>query len=217
VSFLSRVLLLVAPRRSVRAAFTRHYERRDWDEPESVSGRGSSLRSTESIRRALPALFAELNVRSVIDAGCGDFNWFRDLGGSLDNYLGIEVVEQLAALNQERFGSQGRRFTALDIIHDQLPCADLIVCRDCLVHLKNKQILAALENFRRSQSTYLLATTFTALRPNDDVSLGGWRPVNLEHAPFNLGPPLRLISEADSVEDPHFTDKCLGLWPLRPS
>ena len=217
MSLLSRALLLVAPRRSVRAAFTRHYEDRGWDDPESVSGRGSSLRSTAAIRRELPALFAELGIRRVVDAGCGDFNWFRELQVDLDSYLGIDVVDRLARLNEERYGSEGRHFTSLDIIRDPLPRADVIFCRDCLVHLKNGQALAALRNFQRSQSTYLLATTFTGMHPNQDAPLGGWRPLNLEHAPFDLGPPLRLISEADSVEDPRFADKSLGLWPLRPS
>jgi hypothetical protein len=217
MSILSRVLLLIAPRYRVRAAFTQHYERGDWNETESVSGRGSSMRSTETIRRQLPLLFAELGVRRVVDAGCGDFNWFRELPVQLDDYLGIEVVEGLAARNEQRYGGHGRRFAPLDIIRDPLPKADLVLCRDCLVHLKNRQVLAALRNFRRSGSSYLLATTFTAGRPNRDVSLGGWRPMDLERAPFNLGPPLRIISEAESVEDRQFIDKGLALWSLRPS
>ncbi len=214
MSLLSRALLLVAPRRSVRAAFTRHYERRDWEDSESVSGHGSTLQRTESIRRALPALFSELGIRSVVDAGCGDFNWFRALDLELDCYLGIEVVEDLARRNQERFGDERRRFVSIDLIRDSLPTSDLILCRDVLVHLKNRQVLAALRNFRRSGSTYLLATTFEASRPNVDVPLGGWRPIHLEGPPFGLGEPLRRISEAESVEDPRFSDKSLGLWQL---
>lgn len=210
----SRILLALAPRRTVRAAFTKHYERRDWDEPESVSGRGSTLRSTESIRAVLPALFAEFGVRSVIDAGCGDFNWFRTLGVDLDRYLGIEVVEDLASLDQQLYGGDKCSFASLDIIHDKLPAADLILCRDCLVHLKNRQIVTALRNFRRSRSRYILATTYTSLHLNQEVSLGGWRPLNLELPPFNLGSPLRLISEGPFIEAPDLPDKCLGLWAL---
>jgi hypothetical protein len=215
VGLISRALLLVAPRRSVREAFTRHYERRDWDEPESASGRGSSFKATAAIRTALPSLFQELGVRSVVDAGCGDFNWFRQLPTELDSYLGIEVVPQLAELNERRYATEGRHFASLDLIRDPIPRADLIFCRDCLVHLKNSQVLGAIRNFQRSQSTYLLATTFTEPRPNRDIPLGGWRPLNLERAPFELGRPLRLISEADSVEDPKYADKSLGLWALQ--
>src|SRR5689334_22342359 len=95
MGLLSRLSLLLAPRRTVRAAFARHYGQRDWNEPETVSGRGSSMRSTDAIRRELPALFAELGIRSVVDAGCGDFHWFRTLPVELASYTGIDVVEDL--------------------------------------------------------------------------------------------------------------------------
>jgi len=216
MSILTRARLLLNPRRRVRAAFTRHYELNDWLEPETVSGRGSSLDRTATIRRDLPSLFLELGVRSVLDAGCGDFNWFRAVEVDLESYLGIEVVEELVAVNRARYGTAGRQFAALDIIRDPLPRVDLILCRDCLVHLKNRQVGAALDNFRRSKSRYLLATTFTSAHPNRDAPLGGWRPLNLERDPFSLGPPLRLISERETVEDPRYLDKNLGLWALQP-
>ena len=215
VTLLSRAFLALNPRRRIRAAFTQHYVRQDWLEPETVSGRGSTLDRTAAIRRELPTLFRDLEVRSVLDAGCGDFHWFHTLEADLDSYLGIEVVEELAAANQERYGNERRHFLSLEITRDDLPRADLILCRDCLVHLKNGQVSAALRNFRRSGSSYLLATTFTGDHPNDDIPLGGWRPLNLERSPFDLGPPLRIISERESVEDPRYLDKSLGLWALR--
>jgi hypothetical protein len=214
MGFISRAKLLVAPRRTVRAAFTRLFETRGWLEAETASGRGSSLVGTESIRRELPALFADLGIRTVTDAGCGDFHWFSQLGVELERYVGIEVVEELARCNQERHGTAARRFVALDILRDPLPRADLILCRDVLVHLKNAQVVAALRNFRRSGSRYLLATTFTEPHPNADVPLGGWRPVNLELPPFGLGPPLRVIREVAPLESTGSPDKALGLWQL---
>jgi SAM-dependent methyltransferase len=214
MSLLTRAMLLLNPRRRIRDAFTRHYRLKDWLEPETVSGRGSTLSSTATIRRELPALLAELGIRSVLDAGCGDFHWFQAMEIELARYVGVEVVEELAALNRERFGNPRREFAALDITRDDLPRVDLILCRDVLVHLKNRQIRAALRNFRRSGSSYLLATTFTGDHPNEDAPLGGWRPLNLERPPFALGPPLRLISERDTVEDQRYLDKSLGLWAL---
>jgi len=215
VNVLQRALLALNPRQRIRAAFTQLYRSRGWLEPESVSGPGSTLRRTHVIRRELPALFRDLHVRSVLDAGCGDFNWFQAMELELDRYVGVEVVEELVAINQERYGTDRRQFASLDVTRDDLPRVDLIFCRDCLVHLKNGQIRAALRNFRRSGSTYLLATTFTGDHPNEEAPLGGWRPVNLERAPFNLGPPLRLIRERESVEDERYPDKSLGLWELQ--
>jgi SAM-dependent methyltransferase len=210
-------LALLHPRWHLRAAFTRHYRENGWGDPESVSGPGSTLARTETLRRDLPALFRELGVRSVLDAGCGDFNWFRTLDVELDRYVGIEVVAELAAENERRHGGPSRRFLSLDVTRDRLPAADLILCRDCLVHLRNAQVQAALRNFRRSGARWLLATTFTADHPNADIPLGGWRPLNLERPPFALPPPLRRIGEGGTVEDARYGDKSLGLWEIGPS
>jgi len=214
MTLLSRALLALNPRRRIRAAFTHHYRRQDWWEPETVSGPGSSLRHTATIRQQLPALFSQLGVSSLLDAGCGDFNWFRTMDVTLDRYVGVEVVEELAALDQERYGDDHRRFVALHFTRDELPRVDLSRCRDCLVHLKNRQVVAALRNFRRSGSTYLLATTFGGDHGNEDAPLGGWRPLDLARRPFGLGSPLLSVEERESVEDPRYADKSLGLWRL---
>jgi SAM-dependent methyltransferase len=199
----------------MRSAFTQHYRLRDWGGgEETVSGPGSTLERTTTIRQLLPPLFAELGIRTVLDAGCGDFNWFRTLEIPLDRYVGTDVVRELVAANQSRYGNPARRFLDLDITRDRLPRVDLIFSRDCLVHLRDAQVVMALRNFRRSGSRYLLATTFTNRPTNEDTPLGGWRPMNLERPPFDLPPPLRLINEGRTIEDGRYADKSLGLWEL---
>jgi SAM-dependent methyltransferase len=212
---LSRVLGVLNPRKRMRVAFTQHYRSGDWGEPGTVSGPGSTIGRTSTIRKEMPILLEEFSIRTVLDAGCGDFTWFQVLELSLDSYVGVDVVPELVAANQVKYGTPRRSFHVLDITRDPLPRADLIVCRDCLVHLRNGHVSAALQNFRRSDSRYLVATTFTGEHPNENVPLGGWRPLNLERSPFNLPPPLRFISEALTVEDSRYSDKSLGLWALK--
>lgn len=210
---LRRLVFALSPRRRIRSAFTDHYRLQGWGGGETASGPGSTLARTASLREQLPALFPELGVRTVLDAGCGDFNWFRAMEAPLDLYIGTDVVEDLVADNQRRYGDERRTFLALDVTRDALPEVDLILCRDCLVHLKHRQILAALENFAASGSRYLLATTFPSRSANVDAPLGGWRPVNLQLPPFGLPQPERLLVES-GVEDERYADKALGLWPL---
>src|SRR5437016_4281421 len=93
-------LAVLAPRWPMRTAFTRHYRQNSWGDPESVSGPGSTLTRTTALRQALPPLFRELGVRSVLDAGCGDCNWFSALPVTLDRYVGTEVVRGLVAANE---------------------------------------------------------------------------------------------------------------------
>ena len=64
-------------RHSTRRIFSRFYLKNSWANSESVSGEGSNLVQTSTIRRELEKLLAELNIRALLDAPCGDFNWIR--------------------------------------------------------------------------------------------------------------------------------------------
>jgi SAM-dependent methyltransferase len=181
---------------------------------ESVCGPGSCLAQTSEIRQRLPFLTASLNVRSLLDAPCGDFNWLKHVELGVDEYIGGDIVSMLVEQNERTFGNGKRRFLHLDITSDYLPEVDLILCRDCLVHFPFTEIIAALKNFKRSHSKYLLTTTFTGPRPNVDIPMGEWRTLNLQQAPFNFPPPLRLINEKCTEANGAYADKCLGLWRL---
>lgn len=199
----------------VRSKFSRYFRDNVFGNPESHSGEGSTLEQTETLRRALPALLAEIGASSLVDAPCGDFNWMRDTDLGIDRYVGVDIVEELIRADQQRYGNDGRTFLCRDIIRDPLPKADVILCRDCLVHLTFDQALKAIGNFKRSGSTYLLTTTFSDRDANVDLKGKDiWRTLNLEHAPFNFPPPLRLISENCTEGDGAYGDKCLGLWRL---
>jgi len=103
----------------------------------------------------------------------------------------------------------------MDIVVDILPRADVILCRDCFIHLSNKDIVKAIKNFKNSQSSYLLTTTFTGLAQNDNLVSGrGWRPINLTLPPFSFPPPLLMINEKCTEQNGKYTDKSLGLWHL---
>lgn len=179
-----------------------------WENEESVSGRGSTLERTGVIRRELPALLESVGAKSLLDAPCGDFNWMRHVDLRGVKYLGADVVPELISRNLSTYGGAGRSFAVLDITRDELPKADVILCRDCLIHLSFKHARAAVDNFKRSNSTFLLATTHASVRENTDIRTGGWRPVNLRLPPFNFPRPLRLLTEDAEL------GKCLGLWSL---
>lgn len=181
---------------------------------ESISGPGSCLAQTAEIRQRLPFLIAGLNIKSMLDAPCGDFNWLKHVRLDLEEYIGGDIVPTLVEQNQRNFGNSQRRFLHLDITSDYLPQVDLIFCRDCLVHFPFSEIADALKNFKRSRSKYLLTTTFTNPRPNLDIPMGEWRTLNLQMAPFNFPPPLRLINEKCTENNGTYADKCLGLWRL---
>ena len=183
---------------------------------ESASGPGSSLAQTKALSEELTDLLQELGIRKIIDAPCGDFNWMSTFDlGSL-SYLGVDIVDELIRRNMQKYGGKGRRFIVADIVKIILPSADLIFCRDCFVHLSNKDVMRAIRNFKKSGSLFLLTTTFPALKENTDMVTGrGWRPLNLVLPPFDLSTPIRLLNEECTEQDGKYADKSLGLWLLR--
>ena len=99
-------------------------------------------------------------------------------------------------------------------MRDHLPKADILFCRDCLVHLSNEDIAKSIQNIRQSDITYLLTTTFTQCDENHDIVTGDWRIINLEKPPFNFPKPMSLINEKCTEGDGTYADKSLGLWKI---
>ncbi|MGX1323749.1 hypothetical protein AB7M17_007202 [Bradyrhizobium sp. USDA 377] len=186
-----------------------------WGAASSVSGLGSEDVATSAIREALPLLLQRHGVRSLLDAPCGDAGWIGRMKLDLD-YTGIDIVPSLIAANSERAarGEISGRFHVRDITRDVLPSADLILCRDCLVHLSFDNIARAIANFRASGARFLLLTTFPEWDDNRDCEDGDWRALNMEKAPFDWPPPRELINERCEEGDGGWRDKSLGLWQL---
>lgn len=176
--------------------FRHHYEYNRWRNDESVSGPGSTVAYTENIRKRLPALVKELGVSTILDAPCGDYNWFRLIQWETPiRYTGGDIVEPLVERNQSLYGNSSTRFIPLNIIHDTLPEAELWLCRDCLLHLSNHDIFGVIRNFLRSEIPYLLTSTYTECSKNHDIPTGAYRPLNLQLSPFEFGEPLRSMDD----------------------
>ncbi len=182
-----------------------------WGNSESHSGHGSSAGATRFLRSAVSQLLSDLDVKSMVDVPCGDFNWMRLLDPSID-YFGADIVPQLIETNQKKYSRPGRTFGLIDVVKDPLPKADLVFSRDLLVHLSERDIRCALQNIIASGAKYLVTTTFTSRDKNVDIPTGLWRTLNLQRPPFSFPPPVRLINERCEEGDGLWADKCLGVW-----
>lgn len=207
-SFMKSRLSQALRRTSLATVFSEIHRTNAWRDPESVSGRGSTLARTKVITSRLPVLLQELNADSLIDAACGDFNWMRyvDLGSI--KYTGVDIVPALVVRNRQLYQTDQRTFAVQDITKDRLPNADVILCRDCLIHLSFKSIKAAISNFKKTSATHLLCTTHSTVTENTDCADGSWRNINLLLPPFNFPQPVKLL-----IEDGELS-KCLGVWRL---
>ena len=213
------LLLISAAKLSAysKELFTHIYNTHAWPGKESYSGPGSTLKETAIIRKKISELLQELNVKTFLDAPCGDFHWMQHVDlSSLDQYIGMDIVEPLIKKNKQIHKNENRLFLCANIITDPLPQADIILCRDCLVHLRFQDIMQALKNMKSSGVTYLLTTTYPRTQLNRKLNITAprpWRPLNLQRPPFNFPEPLVLINEGSKHEKRH-PDKSLGLWKL---
>lgn len=181
-----------------------------WGEEASVSGRGSTLEHTTTIRTRLPELLRTFHIRTFLDLPCGDFHWVNHVDLGEVAYVGGDIVKDLAERNNRLYANNRRTFVHVDLIGDQLPPADMLMCRDCLPHLPTREIRRAIANIKRSGIRYLLTSTYPDCRVNEDIPMGKFRRVNLELKPFSFPPPLELLNDSDGV----YTDKSLGLWTV---
>jgi hypothetical protein len=202
---------------AVHEIFDKIYREQAWNihSDESVSGEGSTLTQTRTIAAALPDILRQLDIRSILDIPCGDFNWMRTVDLGAIRYIGADIVEDLVRRNGQRFASDLRTFLHLDLLCDDLPAADLVFCRDCLVHLSFEDIRKALANIRRNGAKFLATTHFTEETQNLDINTGGWRPLNLQLHPFLFPDPVLLVNEHCTEVDGAFADKCIAVWDVR--
>ena len=200
---------------TLQQRFQRIHDTNLWGAEASVSGLGSELDATATLRAELPPLLKRLGATSLLDAPCGDAAWIAraDLGVRV---TGIDIVPELIEQLRERVacGEIFGDYHLADITRDPLPRADAILCRDCLVHFSLANIARAVDNFRRTSAAWLITTTFPDWQHNADCEDGDWRALNFERAPFNWGRPAELLNENCTEAGGGWRDKSLGVWRL---
>jgi hypothetical protein len=141
---------------------------------------------------ALPALLVRLGCETLLDVGCGDWNWMREVRLPCD-YVGIDIVPEVIEANR-RYERVGVAFEVGDAVEGPLPKADVVLCREVLFHLSFHDGMAALANIRAA-GPWLLATSDAGIWFNSDIATGDFRRINLERAPYRLPQPRAVIRD----------------------
>ena len=165
----------------VKDVFDFIYERRVWG---GGSGAGSNLPVTVPYIGYLRYLMECHDVRTVVDIGCGDWRFTRHLDFTGRDYLGYDVVPSVVEANRAAYGAPNIRFEQADAAQlEQLPEADLIVCKDVLQHLSNANVARVLEKCSKARLA-LFTNDYHPL--NADCRDGDTRPLDVARAPFLL-------------------------------
>jgi len=126
-------------------------------------------------------------------------------------YTGIDIVPDLISANSAKYSSFQHRFLLADLTTDKFPIGDIVICRDCLFHLSEKDIFLFLTNFIASGTEFLLTTTHKNEDGflNTDILTGEFRLVDLFSPPFSL--PKEVFYRFDDFIPP-YPPREMCLW-----
>lgn len=171
--------------------FTEIYDKAIWgrnDQGVGFSGEGSLLLNTREYISFLEKFIKEYGITSVVDAGCGDWEFSRYVDWTGINYSGYDIVTQVIEKNKILFSSPTINFARANITTVDFPKADLLLCKEVLQHLPNEDILKFLQQIEKFK--YCLITNEvdpkTLSSKNSDILIGRVHRVDLSCPPFNI-------------------------------
>ncbi|PJE29731.1 class I SAM-dependent methyltransferase [Pseudooceanicola antarcticus] len=188
--------------------FVAHGRRKQAEEGrESISGPGSGLEAAQPTMKLLDRVLEERQIRSILDLGCGDWNWMRHMGLAERkiSYRGWDADPDLIASLTRAYGEGARiRFEMRDLTSELLPPHDLVIIRDVLFHLPHEMAQRVITRIRNA-SRYMIATSFFCQGQNPSwgdcapVEIEGWGfyTIDLCAPPFSLTPFL-----AEALREP---------------
>jgi hypothetical protein len=177
--------------------FTDIYNNNTWGSRESVSGPPSSLERTTELRISLLSLFGDLEVKSIVDIGCGDWNWMQYVDLTDISYLGVDIVQPLIVNLQKKYTKPNINFQKMNVLVDPAETADLWLARDFCSLYTPKEIQQFFQKFLESQSKFLAVTSVETRTPYQEVLVGSWRPLNLLAAPLELPEPMAEYNDGE--------------------
>jgi 2-polyprenyl-3-methyl-5-hydroxy-6-metoxy-1,4-benzoquinol methylase len=160
------------------------------------SGAGSKLENIKEYVEVLQKYIDKPEVKTVLDLGCGDWQFSKFLDLSSVSYLGVDVVESVIESNSTSYSASNIKFISRDITTYEVPKADLIICKDVLQHLSNKDVVTILVKIITSSKFSLITNDFKPENTeNKDIDNGDYRCLDLTLSPFYLDVVTILESE----------------------
>lgn len=179
---------------AARAAFTGIYDSNHWG---VGSGVGSAPANAVPYLRFVQDFLANNAISSVVDIGCGDWQFSHLIDWGTATYDGFDVVESVIAKNTEMFSRPGVSFHTLSDLQD-LPSADLVLVKDVLQHLPLRDVQEYLEHCLAHYKFALVTNDiFPDQWTNVDISHGSGRALRFELPPFDLPVPVVLKWEIE--------------------
>lgn len=164
--------------------FERIYAGNEWGHG---YGEGSLPKHNQGYVKFLEGFLVRHAVKTVVEMGCGDWQFSKDICWGGARYQGIDVVPAVVSANQQRYTRDGVIFTVYGGDPAELPAADLLIVKDVLEHLNDATVQRTLEHFPR----FLKVLATNCVNPRGPtmhraIADGDFRYLDLRQPPFSL-------------------------------
>lgn len=171
----------------MKSAFNFIYSNKLWGvnrEGTGNSGSGSLISTTMEYRHLLKNFIKDNTITSIVDLGCGDWEWMKEFDLGNIKYTGIDVSSIVIENNTRLYSTNNIKFINGDV-NNITEEVDLIVIKDVLQHLPN-QIITDILNIVKTKCKYCLITNDYSENCNKDINIGSYRHIDLTIHPFNI-------------------------------
>lgn len=177
-----KALLIKQNEKDLTRLFDVVYENNYWG---NGSGSGSDELLCADYVRFLQDFFIKHKISSVTDAGCGDWQFSKNIRFDGMIYRGFDVSSFVIAANSAKYAKENVSFELYDGDFSKLASADLLICKDVLQHLPNAKVHEFIANLPRFKYA-LITNDIGSYKTNQDILPTEYRNLDLRLAPFNL-------------------------------
>lgn len=199
-------ILLDQSNNKLTQVFNTIYETNAWG---CGSGSGSNENLCKGYVQFLQQFFTKYDIHSIVDIGCGDWQFSKNINFAGIDYKGYDVASFVVNRNLAKYKKPNIDFIHYNGDFSVLPKADLAICKDVLMHLPNHLIMEFIDNLSKYKYA-LIANDINRMGENEDILLDvyAWRSLDLRLSPFNL--PLEIVYEF--IREPREPNIAVMLW-----
>jgi len=173
-------------RNDVQSVFGKIYDHNLWG---NGSGGGSHPRVTKEYIGYMHELFRERGIKSVVDLGCGDWQFSRHVDWTGIQYTGLDIVASVITANIKTYSQPNISFRCVNVLESgfaDIPDADLFITKDVLQHLSNANVRKILRGALSGKFKYLLITNDFLDGDVVDIQNGDTRPLDIRRPPVGI-------------------------------
>lgn len=197
-------------KQKIKNAFNEIYKKKVRLEDDSLSGQGSELKNTTLARECISTVLKEYNIKTFLDASCGDCTWIKLLFDEIADYTGLDVSSFIIDENKKTLCFPNVRFINDDsysFLSSSNTKYNLILIRHTLEHLPTEYNLKLL-TLLKEKCDYALITSalHDVENTNKTNSFGGYAPINLLKEPYS-----ELLGGLEKIFDDYCISEGRGL------